>query len=210
MSKKFTAAQRSYRTFEHEALGVIKALMKWEDKLIRQQFIIVTDHKALKTIKTSNRDGKSGHLIHWDKYLSRFKYEVMHVPGVHNKVADCLSCYYENDRYDEVHESHHYISADVWLDPACEDLTELQLLELDNSKHMSHFLARRIRNRNEDRVFEAEKMAEASRIANIPDPVIDDKGGDLTVADALQNSPSLQKVVFGDKTFTEAVKDGYK
>ena len=34
MSKKFTVAQRSYRTFEHEALGVIEALMKWEDKLV--------------------------------------------------------------------------------------------------------------------------------------------------------------------------------
>src|SRR6202453_2185452 len=210
MSKKFTAAQRSYRTFEHKALGVIEALMKWEDKLVGRQFIIVMDHEALKTIKTSNCDGKSGRLIRWDKYLSRFKYEVMHVPGVRNKVADCLSCYYENNRYDEVHESHHYISADIRLDPASEDLTELQLLELDNLKHMSQFLARRIRDRNEDRVFKAEQMAEASRIANIPDPVIDDEGGDLTVADALQNGPSLRKVVFGDKTFTEAVKDSYK
>src|SRR6202050_4661986 len=168
MSKKFTAAQRSYRTFEHEALGVIEALTKWEDKHVGRQFIIVTDHEALETIKTSNRDGKSGRLICWDEYLSQFKYEVMHVPGVRNKVADCLSRYYENDRYDEVHESHHYVSADVRLDPASEDLMELQLLELDNSKHMSQFLARRIRDRNEDHVFEAEKMAEASSIANIP------------------------------------------
>src|SRR6202050_156016 len=72
MSKKFTAAQRSYRTFEHKALGVIEALIKWEDKLVRQQFIIVTDHEALETIKTSNRDGKSGGLIRWDEYLSQF------------------------------------------------------------------------------------------------------------------------------------------
>ena len=72
MSKKFTSAQRSYRTFEHEALAVIEALMKWEDKLISRQFCIVTNHEALETIKTSNRDGKSGRLICWDEYLSRF------------------------------------------------------------------------------------------------------------------------------------------
>ena len=90
MSKKFTSAQRSYRTFEHEALAVIEALMKWEDKLIGRQFCIVTDHEALETIKTSNRDGKSGRLIRWDEYLSRFQFSVMHVPGVLNKVADCL------------------------------------------------------------------------------------------------------------------------
>ena len=91
MSKKFTSAQRSYRTFEHEALAVIEALMKWEDKLIGRQFCIVTDHEALKTIKMSNQDGKSGRLIRWDEYLSRFQFSVMHVPGVLNKVADCLS-----------------------------------------------------------------------------------------------------------------------
>jgi hypothetical protein len=70
MSKKFTAAQRSYRTFEHEALAVIEALMKWEDKLVGRKFMIVTDRESLKTIKTTNRDGKSGRLIRWDEYLS--------------------------------------------------------------------------------------------------------------------------------------------
>jgi hypothetical protein len=70
MSKKFTVAQRSYRTFEHEAPAVIEALMKWEDKLVGRQFIIVTDHESLKMIKTTNRNGKSGCLIHWDEYLS--------------------------------------------------------------------------------------------------------------------------------------------
>ena len=46
--------------FEHEVLVVIEALMKWEDKLVGRQFTIVTDHEALETIKTTNRDGKSG------------------------------------------------------------------------------------------------------------------------------------------------------
>jgi RNase H-like domain found in reverse transcriptase len=134
MSKKFTSAQRSYRTFEHEALAVIEALMKWEDKLVGRQFTIVTDHEALETIKTTNRDGKSGRLIHWDEYLSQFQYEVMHVPGKQNKVADCLSRYYEIDRYDEVHEPHQYVSADVRLDPNSEDLTELRLQELGEDR----------------------------------------------------------------------------
>jgi hypothetical protein len=97
MSKKFTSAQRSYWTFEHEALTVIEALMKWEDKLVGRKFHIIANHEALETIKTSNHDGKSGHLICWDKYLSHFKYKIMHVPGITNKVVDCLSCYYEND-----------------------------------------------------------------------------------------------------------------
>lgn len=60
MSKKFTSAQQSYCTFEHEALAVIEALMKWEDKLIGRKIIIAMDHEALKNIKTNNRNGKSG------------------------------------------------------------------------------------------------------------------------------------------------------
>ena len=114
------------------------------------------DHEALETIKTSNHDGKSGRLIRWDEYLSRFQYEVMHVPGVLNKVAHCLSRYYENDQYDEVHEPHHYVSANLCLDPNHEDLTELWLQELSPVGRTPQVLARRLRDRNEDCVAEAD------------------------------------------------------
>ena len=50
MSKKFTDAQRSYFMYEHEMLGVIEALRKWDDTLLGLRSIwIVTDHEALKT-----------------------------------------------------------------------------------------------------------------------------------------------------------------
>jgi hypothetical protein len=209
MSKKFTAAQRSYRTFEHEALGVIEALMKWEDKLVGREFTIVTD-EALETIKMSNRDGKSGRLIRWDEYLSRFQYEVMHVPGVLNKVADCLSRYYENDWYDEVHEPHNYVSADLRLDPNREDLTELRMQEITNVGRTPQVLARRLRDCNEDCVAEADQMAEAAQQHDIPEPAVEDEGGDLTVADALQDGPSLRVIVLGGETFIHAVREGYK
>jgi len=68
----------------------------------------------------------------------------MHVPGVTNKVADCLSRYYENDRYDEIHKSHHYVSADVRLDPNYEDLTDLRLQEILELKPSALLLARRL------------------------------------------------------------------
>ncbi|GBE83163.1 Transposon Tf2-1 polyprotein [Sparassis crispa] len=34
LSKKFTSAQRAYKTYEHEALAILEALLKWEDKLL--------------------------------------------------------------------------------------------------------------------------------------------------------------------------------
>ena len=114
-------------------------------------------------MKTTNWDGKSGRLIRWDEYLSRFKYEIMHVPGVLNKVADCLSRYYENDRFDEIHESLRYVSADLRLYPQHEDLTELRLKEIAEEKRPKQLLARRIHDHYEDRVIEAEQMASASQ-----------------------------------------------
>ena len=150
MSKKFTSTQRSYQTFEHKALAIIEAFMKWEDKLVRCKFHIVTDHEALETIKTSKRDGKSGHLICWDGYLCCFEYKIMHVPSITNKVADCLSHYYENNRYDEIHKYHHYVLADVRLDSSYEDLTDLHLQEISELKPSTLLLARRLQDRNED------------------------------------------------------------
>src|SRR5271154_977904 len=45
MSKKFTNTQRSYFTYEHETLGVIEALKKWDDALLGLPEIrIITDH----------------------------------------------------------------------------------------------------------------------------------------------------------------------
>ena len=41
----------------------------------------------------------------------------MHIDGVDNKVADCLSCYYENDTSEDNHSENTYVNADIRLDP---------------------------------------------------------------------------------------------
>ena len=69
MSKKFSSAQRSYHTYEQEALGVIEALLKWEDRLIGRQFYIATDHEALTKMRTAARETKSGRLIRWTEFF---------------------------------------------------------------------------------------------------------------------------------------------
>lgn len=47
MSKKFSDAQSSYFMYKMKALRILEALLKWEDKLIRQHFVVVSDHHAL-------------------------------------------------------------------------------------------------------------------------------------------------------------------
>jgi len=55
MSKKLTDTQHNYRMFERETLAILEALLKWEDKLLRFPFKIVTDHKALKYLSTQQK-----------------------------------------------------------------------------------------------------------------------------------------------------------
>ena len=80
-----------------------------------------------------------------------------------------------------------------------------------NVKVHHTLLVHRLRDRDEGRVQQATEMAEAARIANVPDPqTTDDDGKDMTIAKALQDGPSLRKIVLGDKTFLAAMQDGYK
>ena len=89
LSKKFSDAQHHYKTHEHETIAVLEALMKWEDKLLRRKFVLVTDHKGLEYFETQKT--LLARQVRWWEFLSHFDYDTLHVKGVDNKVADCLS-----------------------------------------------------------------------------------------------------------------------
>ena len=66
----------------------------------------------------------------------------MHIDGVDNKVADCLSCYYENDTSEDNHLENTYVNADIRLDPDGELLptdhyTELHAAATRQSKQLA-------------------------------------------------------------------------
>ena len=104
--KKFSSAQQHYRTHKHEMITVLEALMKWEDKLLGRKFTLVTDPEE--SIRLP------GPMV---GVLSCFNFDIIHVNGVKNKVADCLSHYYEYDTKDNKHPADVNVNADVWLDP---------------------------------------------------------------------------------------------
>ena len=95
MSKKFTDAQRLYFTYNHETLGAIEALKKWDDELLGLPEIrVITDHKVLKTFmqKAHSRP----YQIQWSQWLSRYRLKFIHIPGSQNRSANALSQLFEN------------------------------------------------------------------------------------------------------------------
>jgi hypothetical protein len=141
MSKKFTSAQRNYFTYEHETLGMLEALLKWEDKLIGLSINIVTNHKALQTFRTKAHTGPRQ--IRWSGYLEQFRYTLHHVPGKSNKVADTFSHLYKSTLCANEAD---YVQADVCLDP---DGDELTTERLEESKHRLLAMTRRARTQGE-------------------------------------------------------------
>jgi len=120
--KKFTPAQHNYYTWEQKMITILKALLKWEDKLIRIPITIVTDHKAFTFFKM--KMNMSGQQVRWWEFLLQFNYTLVYTKGSTNKVIDTLSHYYMNDTSGEKHNLTNYINADVCINGQGDYLTE--------------------------------------------------------------------------------------
>ena len=109
-------------------IAMLEVLMKWADKLLGHKFTLVTDHKGLEYFKTQKN--LSDRQVQWWEFLSRFNYTIMHIDGVNNKVADCLSRYYENNMSEDNHLENTYVNVDIRLDPEGELLPTDRYMEL--------------------------------------------------------------------------------
>ena len=84
--------ERNFATNEKEALGCLWAVEHWEKYLIGRYFTLSTDHRSLRTLLTQHTSSrKSAKFDRWLERLSRFDYNVDHIPEVHNHMADTLS-----------------------------------------------------------------------------------------------------------------------
>ena len=189
MSKKFTYAQQHYTVHELETLAILEALHKWEDKLIGRRVHIITDHKALEFFKTqsvlSNRQRR------WIDYMARFDFDITYVKGEYNKIADCLSRYYESDTSADVHEFHEYVQSDRMIDPDGEDLPMPRLQEI-KERTIEIRAMQAIATRRSRRLQEAqEQREEEAEIMNQPDG----KRLEVESQQALEYGP---KITLGD------------
>ena len=121
----------TYHTHKHETLAVLEALMKWEDKLLRRKFMVVTDHKGLEYFKT--QPNLLPRQTRWWEYLSPFNYNTIHVDGTRNQVADSLSHYYEYNTIEDEYPNSELVKADEILEQDLDLAPIQQFIEIWNN-----------------------------------------------------------------------------
>jgi hypothetical protein len=88
-SRSLTPAERNYGITDLECLAVVWAVQYFEHYLQLLPFKIVTDHAALKYLKTLKK--LKGRRARWTMELQQYNFEIIHRPGKENKNADALS-----------------------------------------------------------------------------------------------------------------------
>jgi len=89
LSRKLQSAERNYAAYERECLAIIHALKSWSIYLEGQHFTILTDHSSLQYLKSQSRLSKRQ--ARWIEILQEHDYDIRHVKGSENIVADALS-----------------------------------------------------------------------------------------------------------------------
>ena len=88
-SEKLNGVQLNYLVYDKELYALVRALETWQHYLWPKEFIIHSDHEALKYLKgqvnLNRRHAK------WVEFIESFSYIVKYKKGKENVVADALS-----------------------------------------------------------------------------------------------------------------------
>ena len=94
-SKVMPQQMRHSHSMVHEALAIVQALQHWQFHLIKREFIIATDNKPIASLFVPRfRDLDTitqKQLLRLRIAIAQFTYQIRHVEGLKNEIADGLS-----------------------------------------------------------------------------------------------------------------------
>jgi hypothetical protein len=96
-SRALTPAESNYAPTEDKCLALFWATRKFRQSVHGQHFTVRTDHAALKSLSTARFENTK--LERWALRLREFDFEVEHLPGEQNVVADHLSRHFPHARW---------------------------------------------------------------------------------------------------------------
>ena len=88
-SRKLKEHEKNYATHDLELASIVHALNMWRHYLMGRRFELRTDHCGLKYL--FDQPTLNARQARWLEFLCEFDFEIKHIKGKENKVADALS-----------------------------------------------------------------------------------------------------------------------
>ena len=86
-SRKLKENEKKYATHDIELAAIVHALKMWRHYLMGKRFELRIDHCGLKYLF----DQPNARQARWLEFLCEFDFEIKHINGKENRVADALS-----------------------------------------------------------------------------------------------------------------------
>ncbi|XP_062230062.1 uncharacterized protein LOC133927630 [Phragmites australis] len=100
-SEKLNGPHLNYSVYDKELYALVRVLAVWQHYLLPKEFVIHSDHEALKYLKSQGKLNRRH--AKWIEFIETFPYVVKHKRGKDNIVADALSrrcgLYYVHDGF---------------------------------------------------------------------------------------------------------------
>ncbi|NCU37264.1 hypothetical protein EOM75_14810, partial [Candidatus Falkowbacteria bacterium] len=93
-SRKLQPAERNYPVHDRELLSVVHALRTWRPYLLGTPFTVHIQTDNTPTVNILSKKDLTPRQIRWAELLAEYDFNITHIPGKTNVMADCLSRMY--------------------------------------------------------------------------------------------------------------------